>query len=102
MKQIDKHYNKSIELGLNQVEKLARKILRKYSTLTDFFMHNGVWWFNGKKGKWYSKYSIKYNLDELIEFMDYYDTKLKLSMNTVWFTKDGEVVKNFSEIISKF
>ncbi len=103
-KDIENHYYKAYQLGINEVERLARRILREHPNLKEFVMAMGTYFFNDKNGnivdtltqkmnksyQYYYEDTYKY-FQPLNSFIAEWDEYLKLTGHAMRFTKDSQV-----------
>jgi len=96
---IDKHYKIATDTALIEVERLARKILKKNKSLHEFIMAMGSYFFTlTKDTTWHiSSTDMDRDLDtygDLVEFMDEWDD-LKLTGEAMRFTATGPKITNW-------
>lgn len=103
-KQIDKLYSEAVNLGLKEVERLARKALKKRPDLHEFCMAMGTASFTkkevprpeNKESDWTPYYEslnepVERVSKELDDFIQEYDCILKLTRHCMLFTVDSEL-----------
>ena len=98
-KDIEFHYNKACEIAEKEVERLAREILKKNSSLDEFVNAMGVCFFTSKGGNEYDTiYLFDYDtgkpsrkiFTELCDLYTEWNDYLKLTGFAMRFTVDGE------------
>lgn len=94
MREIRNCYERATRLALQEVERLARKIMQSHSNLVEFVMANGCASFIDKSGDDISTdaYAYMKQLDRLLSEWDEY---LKLTGEPMRFTASGKVQKNW-------
>ena len=92
---INAYLRKATSVGLNAIEKTARKILSQHSNLEWFMMAMGTAFFIDKNGTMYnSLYSEEY-MNPLYDFLNQFDSILHLSGNPMKFTATGGKITNW-------
>lgn len=91
MKEIDDLIEKAINIGLKEVERIARKELTNNKKLHKFTMAMGRYFFTNKKNE------IQYNYEckELNDFISEYNDDLGLTGNPMCFTAKGQIVTDW-------
>jgi hypothetical protein len=95
---IENHIHRARQIAIRKVRNLARKILRNNrGELNEFLMAMGSWFFVTHKGECVYAYELEHieGIEELTDFIDYWDGDLKLTGEGIRFTWDGEIVTNW-------
>lgn len=100
---ITEHYRQACDMGIREVERLARKVLKQNKSLSQFCMAMGTYFFIDHNGDnvdtWQNIYSsygcisnhAKKSFVELNEFISEWDALLKLTGEPMMFTATSEV-----------
>ena len=102
------YYEKAENIASEAVEKMARQILREHSELNEFVMAMGTYFFTYKRGgnldpissKMNSSYNYVYYdtepfLKPLNDFISEWDSRLKITGDSMRFTVDGVKVTDW-------
>lgn len=91
--EVDRHYQQARETALKLLERRARGILRRHSSLGEFVMSMGIWGFTYKNGE---------RIDEPFAYMrpisdliSRWDDFLKLTGEPMRFTAKGEITRDW-------
>lgn len=90
--EIERHIMLADALAIGQVERMAREILRAHKNLGEFIMGMGSCGFTYKNGG--RAYELKYT-QPLYDFIDKWDSILKITGTPMRFTADGEKRTNW-------
>lgn len=95
-KQLNEMYNKMYNIALSEVEKLARSILKKNPTLKEFVNAMGTCFFTTYEGdtvdlwEYGTSNLTRKSFKDLANFIDDWDSILKLTGESMRFTATGE------------
>jgi hypothetical protein len=95
MAEMELHREKATEAALQEIERLARRMLKKYKYMDEFLMAMGGYFVTRKPDK-----EILYDLQnkewkELESFIDEYDDELKLTGDAMRFTAEGPKITDW-------
>lgn len=106
-KQVKEHYNKAVEIALENVEKMARNILRRHKHIDYFVMAMGTYYFVDKNGNivdthtevyrngGYSHDDAKAYFKPLNDFIGRWNEYLKLTGNPMKLTAKGKIITDW-------
>lgn len=92
--QIRKDFDTLTNMALQEVEDRARRILRRHSSLTEFFMAMGTAFFVTTEGTTISPHERAY-MRPVADFLSEWDRELHLTGTPMRFTADGEVITDW-------
>lgn len=108
---IEQLYNEAHALGLQEIERLARKILNRYEDLDEFIMCMGMWFFPSEKydvnfssditgvsfyiGDSDEEEEVEFDFSELEDFITKWDRDFHFTGSSMRFTKDGEIIEHW-------
>lgn len=88
-----KFHNDTFNLGIEVVQEIAMKILKKNKIFDEFTMGMGTWCFWDKRGFQYSWNSDK--TKEMQNFMSEWDDYLHLTGQPMKITSEGDVITDW-------
>lgn len=96
-KEIEQHLQKAYDLGLAEVKRLVFKVFAKKKTYVRFFLAMGATFFEDKNGDNFCVYDedVAVSALELRNFLMEWDEDLKLSGEGVYWTREGEEIRNW-------
>jgi hypothetical protein len=89
---VEYHYNKAVELALQRVRGLVKKILKENPQFDHFVMGNGDYDFRGKDNNYVEKEGAD---QELCDFIDEWDDYLRLTGTPMKIYSTGKVITNW-------
>lgn len=90
---IDEHLDKAVDLGLAEVERLARLVLQNEPRFKEFVMAMGGWFFVDDRGELVDRHE---SMVQLANFIGEFDRYLKLTGNPMRFEGyHGQIVRDW-------
>lgn len=97
IKKLDELEEKIIDCILAEIEEEARKILRDNSSLKEFIMGMGVWFFEDNDGDNHCDDSISYDniFRPIVVLLNAYDGRFKITGESMRFTATGTKITDW-------
>lgn len=92
---IEMYLNKADKIAEEQVETIARRILKDNPQLDEFIMGMGVWFFTTKKGENLSWDNKRGYIEPMIHFLNKWNENLHLTGIPMRFTAEGPKVTDW-------